>query len=408
MTENRPKWLRWLVPAAAIVATTAGAAALTTAGADAAPRLPARTAAQLLVDLQTARVDGLSGMVAQRADLGLPSLPGLTGGGSSSDLSSLVAGTHTLRVWYSGPGSARVALLGTLGESDFITNGRDVWVWNSRDNTAVHSVRPEGTAPARKPDLTSVPKTPQEAADAALAAIDPTTVVTTAGPTKVAGRSAYELLLAPRDKASRIGQVTIAIDAERHVPLRVRVFARGAAEPAVEVAFTQVSFNRPGAEQFAFNPPPGAKVTDESAADLQKKADSAAKDLTAKDQAGKAGGEPVVLGDGWTSVLAAKLPAPTKDDQAAPPKDGQPNTIRPNTAAPKGPLGTANLLGLVGRLPAVSGSWGSGHLLTGALFSVLLTDDGRVFAGAVDPDRLYAAAADPKASAAALSAPAGK
>ncbi|MBM0236720.1 hypothetical protein JNW88_05375 [Micromonospora sp. ATA32] len=40
----------------------------------------------------------------------------------------------------------------------------------------------------------------------------------------------------------------------------------------------------------------------------------------------------------------------------------------------------------------VSGDWGSGRLLTGKLFSVLLTDDGRLLAGAVTPERLYQAA----------------
>jgi hypothetical protein len=44
-------------------------------------------------------------------------------------------------------------------------------------------------------------------------------------------------------------------------------------------------------------------------------------------------------------------------------------------------------------LPTVSGSWGSGHLLRGTLFSVLFTDDGRVVAGAVAPAQLYAALA---------------
>ena len=42
-------------------------------------------------------------------------------------------------------------------------------------------------------------------------------------------------------------------------------------------------------------------------------------------------------------------------------------------------------------LPRVSGTWGSGHLLKGTLFSALLTDDGRVVVGAVAPEALYAA-----------------
>jgi hypothetical protein len=45
----------------------------------------------------------------------------------------------------------------------------------------------------------------------------------------------------------------------------------------------------------------------------------------------------------------------------------------------------------------VNGSWGSGRLLRSSLFSVLLTDDGRVLAGLVAPEKLYAAAERTKA-----------
>jgi len=92
----------------------AGVAAKTIAGA-AGPALPPRTAAQLLVDLETANLDGLSGTVVEKANLGLPpaitTLAGALGGSQgSSTLTSLVAGKHTLRVWYSGPEKARVSL----------------------------------------------------------------------------------------------------------------------------------------------------------------------------------------------------------------------------------------------------------------------------------------------------------
>jgi len=40
-------------------------------------------------------------------------------------------------------------------------------------------------------------------------------------------------------------------------------------------------------------------------------------------------------------------------------------------------------------LPRVHGSWGSGHLLKGRLFSAVATDDGRVAVGAVAPQVLY-------------------
>jgi hypothetical protein len=46
-------------------------------------------------------------------------------------------------------------------------------------------------------------------------------------------------------------------------------------------------------------------------------------------------------------------------------------------------------MGLLKSLPAVSGSWGSGHLLRSSLLSVVLTDDGRIAVGAVAPQMLY-------------------
>jgi hypothetical protein len=45
----------------------------------------------------------------------------------------------------------------------------------------------------------------------------------------------------------------------------------------------------------------------------------------------------------------------------------------------------------------VSGAWGSGRVLEGTLFSLVLTDDGRAALGAVAPEALYAALAAPAA-----------
>ena len=106
---------------AAVLLATAGAA-ISTLSASAHDSLAPRSAAQLLVDVQKAKVEGLSGTVVQTADLGLPALPNVAGG-SSSDFTALVSGSHTLRLWYAGPTKARLALLGDLGESDLIRNG---------------------------------------------------------------------------------------------------------------------------------------------------------------------------------------------------------------------------------------------------------------------------------------------
>ena len=353
--RRRPA-LRWLVPLLVAVLLALGGAITGVFSAVARDGLPHRSAAQLLVDVQQARVDGLSGTVVQNADLGLPSLPGV-GGSGSSDLKSLVSGSHTLRLWYAGPNRARLAVLGTLGESDVVRNGRDMWVWSSATKSATHRRVPLAPADAPHSLADGSPTTPQQAADAALHAISPSTKVSTDGTAVVAGRSAYELLLTPRDTSSMIGSVRIAIDGKTHVPTRVQVYSRGGGAPAFEIGFTSFDPTTPSASVFGFNPPPGTKVTEGGDGALPTpKLGVKHPDLA----------KPHVIGTGWTTVVVARMPS-----------DGAPGQMQQ----------------LLKVLPRVSGDWGSGHLLKGRLFSAVVSDDGRVAIGAVAPSALYAALA---------------
>jgi outer membrane lipoprotein-sorting protein len=390
--EKSPS-LRWAVPAVTAVVLVGAGSAVSGLHAIAGSGLPARSAAQLLVDVQQARLDGLSGTVVQKSELGLPSLPGVGGSGgmASSSLTSMISGTHTMRVWFAGPDKARMALLGTLGESDVISNGKNVWVWDSQAKTAKHYVLPaqdasgKGKATPALPGPNDMPTSPQAAADKALAAISPSTEVTTSGTATVAGRSAYELVLRPKEATSLVAQVRVAIDGVRHVPLRVQVFAKSVPEPVFEVGFSAVDFARPDAAQFAFNPPPGTTVTEGKAASDKKTAIDrpAAGSIAPQGSSPQSAPAdmPKVVGKGWGSVMVVKMPVP-------------------NAKAGQGPSGGATtdqtidqLTKYVAMLPKVSGAWGSGHLMAGTAFSALLTDDGRLVVGAVTPEGLYAALA---------------
>ena len=364
--QHRPT-LRWAVPVVAAVALAAGGSGVGLITASARDGLPHRSASQLLVDVQRARLDGLSGTIVQNADLGLPSLPGI-GGSGSSDMMSMVAGSHTLRLWYAGPNRVRLALLGSLGESDLVRNGTDLWSWSSRDRSASHRTVPVSRSSASGSLASLSPVTPQQAADAALQAVSPSTRVTTDGTAVVAGRSAYELLLQPRDRGSLVESVRVAVDGDTHIPTRVQVFARGVSKPAFEVGFTSFDPTRPPASVFRFNPPPGTKVTEPGAL-LPKGPSARPKAGPGQERRSGApgGAAPKVVGSGWTSVVVAEVPS--------------------------GSDGPASLDKVLSVLPAVRGSWGSGHLLRGTLFSALLTDDGRLVVGAVPPRTLYAALA---------------
>ena len=142
------------------------------------------------------------------------------------------------------------------------------------------------------------------------------------------------------------------------MPLRVQVFAKGSADPAFEVGFTSVDFGRPDAAQFAFNPPPGTKVTERDAA-LRTPATAARKPGTGRGRRQA------------RRVVGHRLGHRRRRHRCRSRRAG---------------AGTERRGRLEGRcstlLPKVSGTWGSGHLLEGTLFSAVLTDDGRVAVGA--------------------------
>src|SRR5689334_10838533 len=141
LTGSRP--VRYAVPALVAVMAVGAGPFLDAVTADAHGSLPPRTAAQLLVDVQKAQVPGVTGTVVETANLGLPAIPDLGGaGGGGADFSSLLAGSHTMRVWYAAPDRARVALLGRLGESDLVRNGSDLWLWSSQADSVTHGVVP--------------------------------------------------------------------------------------------------------------------------------------------------------------------------------------------------------------------------------------------------------------------------
>ena len=64
-----------------------------------------------------------------------------------------------------------------------------------------------------------------------LAAVGKTTLVSVQANVMVAGEPSYQLVLAPKDSRSLVGKVVIAVDGKYGVPLRVQLFAKGAARP---------------------------------------------------------------------------------------------------------------------------------------------------------------------------------
>jgi hypothetical protein len=448
-----PRWGRWSIPAGAVAVVGMVIAGSMIAGAATAPALPARSAAQLLAGIAevTAPPASLSGVIVETASLGLPQLPDT---GSGPPGYSLLAGTHTFRVWYAGPEHVRIAVPVALGETDLRKDGRQVWLWDSGTQTAtriVLPVRPAGpgrfagpgqgpAGPGAASPRFRVPLTPQQAARQVLAAVGPTTTVSVQRSVMVAGQAAYQLAIAPKDSRSLIGQIRIAVDAHGYLPLRLQVFARGAASPAYQVGFSALSFARPAASNFTFTPPPGARVrnlrtpgraggqflpgnpqtgdSSDNRPALRNQPKAGISFLPAPRAAGaeqalRSAGHPdvrrpgfpmapMVIGTGWLSVIAVPAQQPGSSLTALPSGSanaGSPGSVT-STRTIAGPAGpgpdVAVLRALLRAAAPVHGSWGSGRLLRTSLLSALFLNNGHVLIGAVTPSVLYADAAKVK------------
>jgi outer membrane lipoprotein-sorting protein len=356
---------RWLVPVTA-VAVVAGVGALGPVVADASPKLPGISAQDLLAKVQTAKVDGLSGTVRSDADLGLPAIPGAPAG--SEQLTEMLSGQHTARVAFASPDKARVSVLDNQAERVWTTDGKSAWAYDSSQREAKKLTIPEHQN--AKPEKAVPSYDPQAVAKQFLDAIDPTTKVEVSGTEKVAGRDAYKLRLVPKTDKTTVGSVTLAIDSKTWVPLDVTVMPRTGNDPALEVGFSSVSFDVPAASTFTFTPPKGVKVTDEKVPSQDRPKRVEPKQVEPKTMPGTANADkPTVIGAGWESVAMIR-------------------------GAQTGQLtGNGPLAQLLAKAPTVSGSWGTGKVLTSKMVSALITDDGRVFVGLVTSDTLQAAAA---------------
>ncbi len=356
---------RWAVPVGVLVITGAVMAGSLISVAQASPGLPSRTPAQLLVQVADSVTPPLTGTVVETTSLGLPSLPGTA---DPTSLASLLTGSHTIRVWYASPRHFRLAVPESLSETDVIADGNTAWLWESTANTVTEfTLPPHQSAPQTQP--TTAPLTPQQAAQQVLAAVGQTTTVSVDSNVTVAGQAAYELVLAPKDSRSLVGQVQIAIDGRNGVPLRLQVFARGASSPAFQVGYTSIQFVTPAPADLTFSPPPGAKVSQKNLGNRMPSG------------ADRPPGDVATIGSGWLTVLdlpSSGLTAPS-GSASAPGNGGSGESA-------------AVLNALLGSAAHVSGAWGSGRLLRTSLVSVLITDSGRMFVGAVQPSVLYAAA----------------
>nr|WP_223187565.1 DUF2092 domain-containing protein [Streptomyces sp. CBMA29] len=393
--------MRYAVPVA-VAGVAAATISLVPALADTgSPSLPTLTAEQLLTKIAASDTQTVSGSVKVSTDLGLPDV--LSGGAASSlfggaasaagpsgkdgrgsaaapqaQLTQLLAGSHTLHVAADGPDRQKVSVIEPAAEYSLIHNGTEIWGYDSGSNEAYHATAPEGRGADGKARPQDFPATPQAAAQQVLKAADGTASITVDGTARVAGHSAYQLLVTPQHAdRTTVGAIRIAVDSKTGVPLKFTLSPKGGGKAIVDIGFTKVSFAKPSASTFTFTPPKGTKVTEAGQeSDVVTKGQKGFDGVTGVP--GVNGAEPTVIGKGWDSIAVIKSPG-----------GGLPSGADKN-AHGKGGGDAQSLLNSFGQ--HVTGDFGSGTVFHTRLVNALLTDKGTLYVGAVTQSALTDAA----------------
>ncbi|MCC2593608.1 hypothetical protein LKO27_09335 [Tessaracoccus sp. OS52] len=383
----------WAAPIAVVSAVAIGLVAQPLLASGESGDLPDLSAEELVARVLEAEPQAMSGTVVHTARLGLPDL--LFTEASGADPISLLGGSSTIRLWTDGAERSRVALLGTMSEWSVVANGPEVWTYSSSDDEVVHYTlsaadrerleamgeRAREEALARKAEL----PTPQEAAADILEKVEESSTVVVDTHTTVAGRDAYQLVVTPETDGTLVDHVVLAVDGETMTPLRVQTWSTlDQSAPALEVSFTDVDFSAPSESVFEFSAPAGATQRD-VVVPLPDQ------DATMPDP-GKAHPTPKVTGSGWETVVefadldVAKLLAGDPGAVSGMPEDftGSEEAgdlvkeFKPDHSDGMGLDAGALYEQLTTEVP-------EGRLLSSALLSILVTDDGRVLVGAVPP-----------------------
>ena len=375
--------------------------------------LPDLTPQQVML-LMDKKITGFSGTIVKTSDLGLPALemssmvskdmvaemeekmpdgfeefiPNLIEQNAITQAVELISGTHKIRVYASELG-ARIQVLDPMSQRDLIVNENEMWTYDAKNASATTAKFDDKISAADKTKLEAEAKAsfqeyaaklqldisnPEAVADYLMDMIGETTAVSVGKEHRIAGRSAYQLIAKPKAQNSLIESVYVSVDSETGMALDVKVYSKEQDAPAFQVGFESISFATPDASLFAFTPPVGTTVeTLEMPAELEAELEAlkkeyeakyASKKFTESDFAAKKAEleakyadqpKPEMIGEGWESVIY--LPAVPKE-------------------VPMEMLENELFADLLTQVPG-------GKVFSTPVANVLITDAGKVYAGAV-------------------------
>lgn len=413
MASKMKKWIPAVVAPATVVALSIAVPMQANAEID----LPDKSASELLQMMNSDPDMSFSGRITKVSNLGLPPIgnmpdvsesmveemeenmpegmeefiPRVTNSGVFTEALEIISGTHNARIYVDGPDKLKIQILDPMSERSVTVNGDTVWFYDDDKLAAQKMTIDRAELEAKKAEYESknaseieqriaeLPfdvNNPAEVADYVLAEAGKYSTITVGVDQNVAGRASYELIATPLAEETTVDYVSVAIDAETGMALNVKIMAKGQSDPAMEVGFTSIDYSTPDSSVFEFAPSSEVSVSEmempeeftidgktytkeELEAELESKKPTEAEYEELKAQYEAMENKPVVTENGWASVVEMTL----NDDM---PVD----------------LFETELFSEMTQQVA------GGKVISTSLVNVLITDDGRILAGAVNTDYL--------------------
>jgi outer membrane lipoprotein-sorting protein len=163
-------------------------------------------------------------------------------------------------IWISGDGQLRLELYGDNGDPEVVVNHTSWWVYDPTLQTVYEGKLPASTGGPGHSKSDALPTIAQIQAD--INRLMGHVNVSGAVPGDVGGQPAYTVTVSPKRDGGMLGQLQLAWDAVRGVPLRFAVYARGNNSPVLELKATGVSYGAIDPGVFNIAVPTGVHVVD--------------------------------------------------------------------------------------------------------------------------------------------------
>lgn len=243
---------RLLAILAGLVIAAAGGTAIAVAASNGGP-VPARESlARALHQAATAHaVRGISARITFTNNLI-----------NTSDIQGtdpILNGAHG-RLWMSNDGRLRLELQGDNGDAQVVINNGSFSIYDPMSNTVYRGTLPQQSGSSSKSTSTkdAIPSIAQIQTDLNQLAQHWDVVGPT--PRNVAGQPAYKIRISPKHSGGLLGQVQLAWDAARGIPLGIAIYSAGNATPVLELKATHISYGSVPAGVFKISAPAGARA----------------------------------------------------------------------------------------------------------------------------------------------------